>query len=451
MIQPRYDANFTISVTQPAYVEAYYRIEVRSRVAGPVLAVTKTIGSTVKAGDELVTISVPDLVADVAKKEAAVKHAQRQKEVAVAFSEQAKEQIEVAAAEVEVRDADIREADATTAFRKQELGRFEGLAKGKGITANVVEERRMFYDAAAAASARARAAVKKAKAAQKGAEAKSREANADVELKEALIEVARKDLQLARAMLDLGTLRAPFDGVITRRNVDPGAFVQNSSNSPGPALFVIERTELVTVYSNIPDNFAPYIDNTTETVIEMSELPGVLIRGVVTHTAQSLQNQAQDRTMRVEVDLYNRGPKAYREFLNRQQATKNKDLKDGKLPIFPEVSITLREKLGITRLMPGMYGTMKLVLRNFRNAQLIPSHAVFSKGGKSYIFLVKGETAQLVNVEVQVDDGILAKVVVVEGKTKERRRELTPEDRVICTNQGEVSDGQSVKANQVPW
>ncbi len=452
VIQPKYDANFTISVTQPAYVEAYYRIELRARVAGSVLSVTKAIGNTVRTGDELVKISVPDLEQDVAKKEAVVEQRKREKDVVEAFSRRAVEDVKIAAADIKEKEAEIREADATSKFRKQELARLEGLAKvEEAITKNQVEEQRKFYEASVAASDRARAAVEKAKAAKMGAEAKSDEAIADVKLKKALIEVAEKDLLLARELLGFGTLRAPFDGVITQRNVDPGTFVQNSANSPGPALFTIERTELVTVFSNIPDNYAPYIENTTEVVIEMSELPGVLIQGQVTRRSPSLLTPARDRTMRVEVDLYNRGPRAYRDFLDRQKATKNKDLKEGKLPIFPEVSSRLREKLGVTRLMPGMYGTMKLILNNFRNAYLIPSQAVFTKGGKSYVFTVKDDIAHLTTVEVQVDDGVLAKVVVVEGNRRERRRELVPEDRIIMSNQGELSDGQKVKASKVGW
>jgi multidrug resistance efflux pump len=452
VIQPKYDPNFTISVTQPAYVDSYNRAELRARVAGPVLVVTKAMDSRVKKGEELIKIDVPDLVQDVARKEAVVAQRKREVGVARAFLARAMEDIKIAAADIDEKKADVREADATTAFRKQELARFEGLARDdKAITENIVEERRKFYEAAAAGGARARAAVVKAQAAKCGAEAKSKEAEADVLLKEALVEVAVQDVKLARAMLGFATLTAPFDGVVTRRNVDPGTFVQNSAGSPGPALLTIEQTEMVTIYSNIPDNYAPYIDDKTEAVIEMSELPGVEMRGQVTRRSPSLQTPGQDRTMRVEVDLYNRGPKQYRDFLNSAKATKNRDLKDGKLPVFPQVSSKLREKLGLTRLMPGMYGTMKLILRNFHGAYLIPSQAVFTKGGKSYIFVVKDDKAHLVSVDIQVDDGILAKIVVVEGNRRQSRRELTAEERIILCNQGELSDGQTINASLVSW
>jgi membrane fusion protein (multidrug efflux system) len=463
VIKPRHDPNFTISVTQPAYVDPYYRVDLRARVAGPVVEVTKDIGDSVKRGDELVTLDAPDLVQDVAKKEAVVKQRQSEREVARAVAERALADVDFAAADIKEREADVLEADATTKFRKQELERFEGLAKqDRAITENIVEERRKFYEAAAAASTRTRAAVEKARAALSAAQAKSREAKADEQLKDSLIEVAERDRKLSEALLSFATLTAPFDGKITRRSVDPGTFVQNSANSPGPALLTLERTDLVTVYSNIPDNYAPYVDQKTEATIEMSELPGVQIRGVVTRYAQSLQNPAGDRTMRVELDLYNRGPKEYRLFIERVKSAKPQpkgksprpqyqELKGGKLPVFPEVSKQMREKLGTRRLMPGMYGTMRLSLSNFRNAYLIPSQAVFRQGGKSYIYLLKGDTVHQRPVDVQVDDGVLAKVVVLENGERTRRRELNADDQIVRSNQGELSDGQKVKPTEVAW
>jgi multidrug resistance efflux pump len=471
MIKPKHDANFSISVTQPAYVDAYYQVDLRARVAGPVLSVAKVIGDAVKRDEVLITIDVPDLVMDVAKKDAIIQQRGRELEVAKAFADRASADVKIAAADIMEKDADVREADANATYRKQELARYEGLAKvDMAITDNIVEERRKVYVAAAAAGDRARAAVDKARAAKLGAEAKLKEAKADVELKDSLITVAQKDRDQTQSMLDFATLRSPFDGRVSRRGVDPGTFVQNSAASPGPSLLTLERTELVTVYSNIPDNYAPYVDSKTEAIIEMSELPGVMIRGEVTRYSRSLLTPAGDRTMRVEMDLFNRGPKEYREFLKRVEEMKRQkaedmkfkkpngfskplyeEVKGNRMPIFPEVSVRMREVLGTRRLLPGMYGTMKLVLRNFRNAHLIPSQAVFSKGGKSYVFLVKDAMVHLQAVEVQVDDGVLAKVIVLEGNRRDRRRELTAEDQIVLSNQGELSDEQKVKPNPVSW
>jgi multidrug resistance efflux pump len=452
VIVPKLDPNLTVSVSQPAYVIPYYQVELRARVAGPVLSITKTINDTVAAGESLIRISAPDLVQEVARKASVIKQREQELEVARAIRKQADADILIAQAKVKEKESDVIVADATTEFRKQELARFRGLAADKVVTANIVAERQKFYEAAAAASVTARAAVDRAKADVAGARAKLLEAIADEKLKGALIDVAREDLGLAKELLSFATLRAPFAGVITRRNVDPGSFVQNSTGSPGPSLLTIEKTDVVTIYTNLPDNYAPYIDDKTEVVIEMSELPAVQIRARVTRFSPSLQTPGNDRTMRVEVDLFNRGPVAWKQFLEKEKANEYADLKGGKLPIFPEVSVALRKRLGIQRLLPGMYGKMNLVLKKFGGAYLIPSQAVFSRGGKSYLYLVRDGVATRVPVDVQVDDGVLAKVVIIDRSGKiEQRRELTGTEQIVLSNQGELSDGQHVTANRVKW
>jgi membrane fusion protein (multidrug efflux system) len=450
VIQPRLDARFRVSVTQPAYVEAYYQDELKARVAGPVLRVYKTIGNRVKAGEKLIEISVPDLVQEVAQKQAIVQQRKREREVAKAHRAKADADILIAKAAIKEKLADVDVADATTTFRQQELERFRGMARDEAITGLVIDERKKFAEAGAAASRAARAMVERARAEETGAKAKLQEAIADEQLKEALIEVAQQDLALAKEKLGFGTLTAPFDGVITRRNVDPGSFVQNSAGSPGRGLLTIQQTEVVTIVMNLPDNYAPYVDDQTEAIIQMTELPEVEIRARVTRHSPSLQTPAQDRTMRVEVDLYNRGPKAWEAFKQRVQASNGAVLKDGKLPVFPTANKDLRDQLGVTRLLPGMYGTMQLVLHNFRNVHLIPSQAIFTKGGKSYIYIVRQGTAHLTAVDVQVDDGILAKVTMTAGP-RGQRRELTGAEQIILNNQGELTDGQAVEANQVKW
>jgi hypothetical protein len=99
-----------------------------------------------------------------------------------------------------------------------------------------------------------------------------------------------------------------------------------------------------------------------------------------------------------------------------------------------------------------MYGTMRLALKQFHNAPLVRSSAVFSQGGKPYLFLVKDGVAHQSPVEVQVDDGTKALVRLVETVNGQRRqRYLTKDDVIVATNQGELSDGQAVKATPTEW
>ena len=82
----------------------------------------------------------------------------------------------------------------------------------------------------------------------------------------------------------------------------------------------------------VPDNYAAFVNRDTDAVIQMNSLPGVEIHAKVTRFSPSLLNPENDRTMRVEVDLYNGTIEQYKRFLAREQASGNADLKSHKLP-----------------------------------------------------------------------------------------------------------------------
>jgi hypothetical protein len=237
----------------------------------------------------------------------------------------------------------------------------------------------------------------------------------------------------------------------------------------------IERSDIVSVYLNLPDTFAPFINKNTEADLDLSELPGVRIAGKVSRWSPSLITPSNDRTMRVEVDLWNHGKAEYDKFLTflkQEAAASSKRLKDGQglkggqgqgleglvgvLPVLPEYRSRDDRKKAVPAppaLTPGMYGQMKLVLRQFQDAHLIPSNAIYSQGGSPYLYLVDGHhVAHLHSIDIQVDDGKLAKVSLIETVNGvEVRRGLTDQDVIVVSNQGELSEGQAVKPTATDW
>jgi multidrug efflux pump subunit AcrA (membrane-fusion protein) len=452
-IRPRNDPSFRMTVEQPAYVEAYYRADLQARVAGPVKHLEVAIGDRVRAGDVLVRIDVPDLEADVRQREAVV--AQRQQELALAraYEKTAASAVEFARALIPERESDRQRAESIQSFREKELRRFKGLASGSSpaVTADVVDERTQFYEAAVADVKAAQAGIDKAKAGLSEAEAKLDAAQLDVALKDSLVNVAKSDLDRAKTMLDFASIRAPFDGVVTRRNIDPGAFVQNAATGRTEPMLTVARTDVVTVYMKLPDNYASYLRSGTEATIEMGALPGWRISGKVTRFSPSLETPEHDRTMRVEMDLFNGSAADYQRLVEQAAGNGNAGFKGRVLPAFPTVNGQTSAGLD-GRLLPGMFGTMRLTLQKFNNARLIPSTALVSQGGRYFLYLVKDGTAVRTPVDVQVDDGRLAKVVLVEVVGgHEVRRDLTGEETVVVSNQGELSDGQAVKATPSDW
>jgi multidrug resistance efflux pump len=449
VISPRVDPSFRVTVTQPCNVEPYFRVSVAARVAGPVVWFPKDIGDPVNKGEALLVIDVPDQEADVLKKEAVIKQRESELEVAKAMTEKARADVEIARSAIKEAQALVVEADANWNYRSRELKRYEGMAADRAVTPLFVDELRKQVEATAAGSTRSRATVDKANSDLAGALAKLKEAEADEKFKQSMIEVARRDRDVARALLEYATVRAPWDGVITARKVDPGSFVRSSATGQGEPLLTLERSDIVTITTPLPDNYAPFVAPGTSVSIEMSELPGVVFQGKVTRFAPSLINSANDRTMRVEVDLWNGDPAGYEAFIAREKASGGAGLKGGKEPLLPTVRGPVS---GDVRLTPGMYGKMRLVLRKLTKVPLIPSSALVNQGGKSYLFLVQDGRAHQYPVEVQVDDGKMAKVVLEETiNGQDVPRELTPNDVIVYTNQGELTDGQAVRATPTKW
>jgi len=99
---------------------------------------------------------------------------------------------------------------------------------------------------------------------------------------------------------------APFSGVLTKRNVDPGALINAGSigGAAGKELFDIARVDPLRVYVSVPQNYAPAIQVGMEAFVTLPELPGQKFTGTVARTAESIDMTT--RTLLTEVDVPNK-------------------------------------------------------------------------------------------------------------------------------------------------
>jgi RND family efflux transporter MFP subunit len=120
--------------------------------------------------------------------------------------------------------------------------------------------------------------------------------------------VAAQRSNIAAAEANLGRLdemqryrlvKAPFDGVITVRNVDTGALV----NAGNTLLFRIAQTGTLRTYINVPQTNASSITAGQAAQVTVSNLPGRRFMGTVARTANSLDPAS--RTMLVEIQVPN--------------------------------------------------------------------------------------------------------------------------------------------------
>src|ERR1700756_164637 len=97
---------------------------------------------------------------------------------------------------------------------------------------------------------------------------------------------------------------APFSGVITKRNVDPGALINAGAGAAGRELFDMARVDPLRVYTSVPQAYAPFIRVGASTTVTLQEFPGQRFSARVARTAEAIDTNT--RTLLTEVDVPNK-------------------------------------------------------------------------------------------------------------------------------------------------
>jgi RND family efflux transporter MFP subunit len=214
-------------------------------------------------------------------------------------------------------------------------------------------------------------------------------------------------------MIGFATIRAPFDGVITKRWVDPGATIKD----PTTPLLTVDEMDRVRVLMDVPQRDVPLIntkeqnpnpdgqgDQVTVRIPSLAEAGGVgEFQGTVTRMAKALDPVT--RTMRVEVEIDN--PKGF--------------------------------------LRPGMYGTAFLLMEKRYDILSVPTTALVRRGdGKTSVFIVadaRGDPLigklKRVDIDLGLDDGHIAEV---------RGHKLTGKELVVKRGNGVLREDDKVIA-----
>jgi RND family efflux transporter MFP subunit len=117
---------------------------------------------------------------------------------------------------------------------------------------------------------------------------------------------------LAAADANVGRLRklqgfnqvvAPFDGVVTRRNIDVGDLVNAGNGGSGQALFAVAQVDPLRLYVYVPQAYAHQIKIGDAVTVTLAERTGGEYRGAVARTARAIDTAT--RTMQVEIRVPN--------------------------------------------------------------------------------------------------------------------------------------------------
>jgi HlyD family secretion protein len=385
-----------------ATVEALKKVDLSARVPGVVhvLDDKMDIGRAVKAGEVLLKLAVPELEADRAHKEALVEQAKRQEALATAA-------LAVARREVEESKAEEKRYTADTAYNKLRHGRIRDLVRQRAQDVQVEQEALKQLESAEAAQAANRATTTKR-------EAKVEAAQAELELARQKILVAQAEVKRLDELIGFATVQAPFDGVITRRWVDPGAIIKD----PGATLLTVMQIDRVRVLIDVPQRDVSYLNSREQNpnpdgrgdpvIVRMPALREVLkdgaIQGYITRVSRSLDPVT--RTMRAEIEL------------------DNKDF----------------------RLQPGMYGSASVLVEDRPSVLTLPASALMRRG-EGLVEVYRVEQAQGSGDERR---GVLKRVPVVlgidDGKEVEIREGVKDDELIVLRATGIMRADETVLA-----
>jgi RND family efflux transporter MFP subunit len=400
------------TVGQPGFIYAYEQTAIFPQVAGSVKKWHVDIGDSIKKDQEIATLSVPDLDAQLLQKKAQVELDEAQVLVAERMVEVATNNVRVAAAHVDEVKAGVNKFLASMERWESEVKRLTGLAEQGVVDKQVLDESRKQLKSETAARDAANATVVAAEATQLARKSDLDKAQADVVAARAKAQVSREDAKRVAALVGYTHITAPYAGIVVTRNANTGDYLQPgsgdqsvSSVAPGQSgahvpLYVVARIDRIRVYVDVPEMDAGSVMRGTKARVRVQALRDEEISAEVTRTSGSLHRET--RTLRAEIDLPN-----------------------------PD-----------SRLRPGMYAYANVLIHH-NDVRALPLAAVVELGNQNCCYLYEDGKAVQTPVQIGISDGKW--VEATKKRVGGTWTDFTGEEEVILCDLSELTDGQTVK------
>jgi RND family efflux transporter MFP subunit len=330
-----------ISVRLPAITQAFSQANIFARASGYIARREVDIGSHIKAGQLLVAIAAPEVDHQIAQAEGTLASMQ----------------------------AALQQATANRDRAQDTFNRDSRLVQQGDLSQQVGDTDRLNLEAQ----------------------------NAAVAVAAANVQAQLAQLQVLRQQKAYLSVLAPFNGVVTQRNVDVGDLVQANAVT-GTFLFTVMQTDTIRILVYVQQAEAFGVAPGVEAVLRVPEIPDHTFSGRVTRTANALQ--LDTRTLLTEIDVPN-----------------------------PEQELS-----------PGLYCTVELRIPRKTPSLIVPSDAIiFNRRGLS-IAVVEDGITHIRSVNVVRDL----------GATVEVDRGVKEGDQVILTPPIDLTDGRKVNIRPAP-
>ena len=227
----------------PGNARAFNETTIYARTSGYLKSWDHDIGDHVKSGELLATIETPEL----------------------------DDQLAAADAKVTEQKSEVDLAQASVNFAKLSYNRWQSAVPEGVVSTQDRDEKRAELDTS----------------------------NAKLESAKAQLKLADTDVQRLQTLVGFKDVVAPFDGIITRRDVDIGDLVTAGSTSSTTPLFSIANSATIRVFVDVPQSASAQIKVGMSAKVSVSDSFGPAFMGKVDRTADAIDPAS--RTLRTEV------------------------------------------------------------------------------------------------------------------------------------------------------
>src|ERR1700716_1338627 len=123
---------------------------------------------------------------------------------------------------------------------------------------------------------------------------------ADAKAKEAVVDANEANVRQLEAMQSFKTLSAPFDGVVTARNVELGMLI--NSGGSGQPLFEVSDLHRVRIYVQVPQSFTAGLTGGMKATFEMPQYPGAQFEATLSHVSKSINQNSHSMQVELQAD-----------------------------------------------------------------------------------------------------------------------------------------------------
>jgi RND family efflux transporter MFP subunit len=218
------------------------------------------------------------------------------------------------------------------------------------------------------------------------------EKDADSHARQAEVDAAQSNVDRLKAEKGFANIVAPFDGVVTTRNVDVGSLVR-ADGTNATALFTVADIHQMRIYVPAPESYAAELKDGIKATLELPEYPDRKFDATIVTTAHAIDQKS--RTLLVELLA---------------------DNKDGLLA-------------------PGAFTRVHFQIPPDPNTLTVPASALMYRDTAPKVATV-GADNHIVLKEVQVERD-LGTVVEITG--------LSPDARVVANPPDSIADGEEVR------